>query len=71
MLELWEMQSTSSLPLLSGPLWLGLAAPDRVLCMGQIELFDIWTECKQMTGSIKLLEIELFDHLFMCIYKMC
>ena len=37
MLELW---STPSLPLLPGPLWTGLVAPDRVLFMGQIELFD-------------------------------
>ena len=30
--------STSSLPLLQGPLWPGVLAPDRVLSMGQIEL---------------------------------
>ena len=41
MLDLWGMQSTSSLPLLSGPLWPGVVAPDRILSMGQIELFDI------------------------------
>ena len=41
MLELWGMWSTPSLPSLLGPLWLGVIAPDRVLCMGQIELFDI------------------------------
>ena len=41
------MQSTLSLPLLSGPLW--VVAPDRVLSMGQIELLDIWIEYKQMT----------------------
>ena len=38
MLELWGMQSTSSLPSLSGPLWPKMLAPDRVLSMGQIEL---------------------------------
>ena len=38
MLELWGMQSTSSLPLLAGPLWSGVVAPERVLSMGQIEL---------------------------------
>ena len=38
MLELWEIQSTTSLPTLPGPLWLGVLAPDRVLSMGQIEL---------------------------------
>ena len=29
MLELWKMWSTSSLPLLSGPLWPGMVAHDR------------------------------------------
>ena len=48
MLELWGMQSTPSLPLLPGILWPTVVAPDRVLSMGQIELVDIWTECKQM-----------------------
>ena len=38
MLELWGMQSTPSLPLLPGPLWPGVVAPDRVEFMGQIEL---------------------------------
>ena len=28
---------------------LGNVAPDRVLSMGQIELFDMKTECKLMT----------------------
>ena len=41
MLELWEMQSTPSLPLLPGLLWRRVVAPSRVLSMGQIELFDI------------------------------
>ena len=41
MLEYWEMKSISSLTLLPGPLCLGEVAPDRVLSMGQIELFDI------------------------------
>ena len=34
MLELWGMQSTPSLPLLSGPLWPGMVAPDRALSIG-------------------------------------
>ena len=46
MLELWEMQDTPSLPLLPGPLWPGIVAPDRFLSMSQIELFDIQTEYK-------------------------
>ena len=36
-LEIWGMSSIPSLPLLSGPLWPGVVAPDRVLSMGQIE----------------------------------
>ena len=43
MLELW------GLPSLAGPLWPRVVAPARGLSMGQIELFDIQTECKQMT----------------------
>ena len=35
------MQSTTSLPSLPGLLGPGVIAPDWVLSMGQIELFDI------------------------------
>ena len=38
MLELWGMLTTSSLPKLSGPLWPGVVAPDRVISMVPIEL---------------------------------
>ncbi len=38
---LWGMQSTPSLPLLPGPLWPGVVAPDRVLSIYQTEPFDI------------------------------
>ncbi len=41
MVELWGMWSTSSLPSLPGPLWPEVVAPDWVLSIGQIELFDI------------------------------
>ena len=41
MLELWGMQSTALLPSQPGPLLPGVAAPNRVLSMGQIEVFDI------------------------------
>ena len=34
MLELWGMWSTPSLPLLPGPLWPRVVAPDRALSMG-------------------------------------
>ena len=40
-LELWRMSTTPSLPLLQGPIWHGVVAPDRVLSMAQIELFDV------------------------------
>ena len=49
--ELWGMWSTSSLTLLPVLLWPGLVASDRVLYMGQIELLDIRTLCKQMTNA--------------------
>ena len=38
MLELCGMWSTPTLPLLPGPLWSRMVAPDRALSMGQIEL---------------------------------
>ena len=41
MLELWGMRSIPSLLSLSGPVWLGVVAPDSVLSMGKIELFHI------------------------------
>ena len=40
-LELWEMRSTPSLPLLAGPLRSVVVASDMVLSMGQIELFEL------------------------------
>ena len=41
MLELCGMWSTPSLPSLPGSLWPEVVGPERVLSMGQIELFDI------------------------------
>ena len=41
MLEFWGMRSTRLLPSLTGPLWYEVVVPDRVLSMGQIELFNI------------------------------
>ena len=38
MQKLWGMLSTPSLPLLLGPLWPVVVAPDRVLSMGLTEL---------------------------------
>ena len=41
MLELWGMQSNPSLPSLPGSLWPDLVATDKILSMGQIEMFHI------------------------------
>ena len=54
MLEIWGMRSMPSLPLLPGPLWARVVAPDRVLSMGQIEL-TVYL-CKT-----ELFELEMFD----------
>ena len=48
-LEKFVSYSTHSLPSLSGSHWSEVVALDWVLSMGQIELFDCKTECKQMT----------------------
>ena len=41
MFKLWGICSTPSLLLPPGPLWLGVVAPDKILSMDQIDLFDI------------------------------
>ena len=41
MVGLWGMQNTRLLQPFPGPLWPGVVAPERVIYMGQIELFDI------------------------------
>ena len=41
MLELWGMQRTPSLPLLPGSLSPGVVTPDKVLSMGQIEVWHL------------------------------
>ena len=80
MLELRSIQSTSSLPLLPGPLWPGMVVPDRVLFMGQIELECVlmlnwigWDETvltfKLYLNQTELFEIELFWHLTECKQK--
>ena len=43
------MRCTHSFLSLPVPLWPGVVAPDGVLSMGKIELFDIQTECKQIS----------------------
>ena len=49
-LGLWGIQSTPSLPSLLCPFWPGEVAPDRILSMGQTELFEIQPVWKQMTN---------------------
>ena len=49
MLELWGLLNTLSLPPNSGPLWLGVVAPNWVLPMGHIEL-----NCVLMLNGIGL-----------------
>ena len=49
MLEFVGMWSTSSVSSLPSPLCPGVAAFDRILSVGQIELFDTETELKQIT----------------------
>ena len=55
MLEFEVRQSTSSLLLIPDPLWPGLVALDRVLSMGQKELFYIlnWVQTNDLC-QIKL-----------------
>ena len=48
MLALWGMQNTSLLLPLPGLHGHGVILPDRILSMGQIELFDHLNVCKQM-----------------------
>ena len=52
-LELWEMWSALSLPLLPGPLWPRVVVCDSIPSLGQVELLDHLTMCKQMT-DVKL-----------------
>ena len=58
MLELWGMRSTSSSPLLPGPIRLGVVAPDRDVSIGQIELNCIlllnWTFKNRTVLTLKL-----------------
>ena len=73
MLQLWGMQSTLSLPLLPGPLWPGVVAPDRVQSMGQIELKCVimlnWTAWNRsvFVCLTNLFEMELFLTLKLCL----
>ena len=73
MLELWGMQSTFSLPSLPGPHW--PEAPDRVLCMDQIELncvlmlnWIVWNRTVFDIETVYICKTELSEiELFICI----
>ena len=54
MLELWGIRNTTSLPWLPDLLGPRIVAPDMVLSIGQIELFDHLIVCEQVTVLIKL-----------------
>ena len=56
MLELWGLQSTPSLPSLSGSLKLEVIVPEKVLSMVQIELLDVLTVQPNDLCSTELLE---------------
>ena len=51
MLEILVTQNTPLLQCLPGPLKPRVLAPDSILSIGQTELFDMWTECKQTTNA--------------------
>ena len=55
----WLYNSTPSLPLLPGPLWLGVVAPDRALSVGWVELaaYFCWNELFEWAEWLK---IEMF-----------
>ena len=70
MLELWGMQSTLSLPLLPGPLWPGMVAPDiyglnRTNCILMLN-WIIWIRTvwlNWIAWNRNILNIKLYLHL--------
>ena len=64
-LEIWGVWITTSLPLLPDPLWSGVVVFVRVPFMGQIELFNHLSVCKQMIAVelnyIPSIGLKLFD----------
>ena len=74
MREFWGMRCTSLLPFVPGPLWSGVATPDRVLSLGLTELNHMlmlnWTFWNRTVLAFKLctyakqvFKKELFRHL--------
>ena len=66
MLELWGMQSTPSLLLVPGSLWLRVVAPESVLSMDKKNCLAFKLSANKLFW-LELLEIELLDHL--TVYK--
>ena len=56
-LELWEMWSAFSLPLLPGPLWLGVVVPVKVPYMSQIDMVSWVWHYTALDGEAPILEI--------------
>ena len=57
--------STFSLPSLPDLLWPGVVVPVTVISMGQIELFNHVTVCKQIIESL-ILDSNTWNHLTVC-----
>ena len=67
MQELWGKWSNPLLPLLPGLVWPEVVAPNRVLSIDQILLFDIlnWVQTNDLC-KIEFFKIKLIDHLIVC-----
>ena len=54
-LEIWEVWSTFSLPLLPGPLWPGVVVTLKFLFIGEIELFENYIYSNGILDAINYL----------------
>ena len=61
MLELWGMQSTTSLPTLPGQLWLVVVAPDGFLSIRKYKFLTFKLSVSNWSWETELFKIELFD----------
>ena len=65
-LEIWGMGSTPSFPLLPGPLWPRVVAPDRILSMGQIWHFKLCANKWLMLIKLLVIHSNTWNHLTVC-----
>ena len=66
------MLSTTSLPLLPGPLWSAVVVPDRVSTIDQIKLFDHLTVWKLMIDvELLLLHSNIWNNLTVQTNELC